>query len=585
MMNQKASDINQVWANMMVEELRRHGIEQFVLSPGSRCSPLTIAAARSKTARVTTHFDERGAAFFALGEAGATGRPSVLVCTSGTATANYYPAVVEASMDMIPMIILTADRPSYLRNTGANQTIDQVELYGRYVRFFHDLPCPDEKSSPKSLLTVLDEAVRLATRTPRGPVQINCQFDEPLAPTDPERDFGDYLSGVENWLKGSQPYLSVEREKNPDPDNIEAAVSSINGAEFGILVVGKLETDDDIQAAKDLAEQLNWPVVADIRSGLRLGPACRNLMAYFDQLLLSESYQSMRVPVIVHLGGVVASKRLNQYFKQRQCEHHIHVVDHPFRLDPNDAVTERIEGGIAGFCRAMTTRISSKSDSGKLDELRRANDKAGETIDRFGEDHEGLTEFAVSRIVSTNVRAGEGLFLGSSMPIRDMDMYGEPSGPTVRVIANRGASGIDGSIATAAGYAAGSGETVTAIIGDLAMLHDLNSLALLRGSTTPVILIVINNNGGGIFSFLPVAGCRDVFETYFGTPHGLSFEKTASMFGLGYFRPDSKQSFVDMLRQAQASEKSSIIEVVTDREKNHAAHLKLQDEIKGAIES
>ena len=210
MFNQKSSSLNALWAQLIVQELLRNQINQFVLSPGSRCTPLTAAVAAEKQAAALMHFDERGAAYFALGYARASGRPAVLVCTSGTAAANYYPAVVEASMDMLPLILLTADRPPELLASGANQTIEQVNLYGNYVRFHFELPCPDELVAPESILTLVDQAVYRATRSPAGPVHINCMFREPLAPSPLPKDFSPYLAGAQRWLNNNKPFTAYE---------------------------------------------------------------------------------------------------------------------------------------------------------------------------------------------------------------------------------------------------------------------------------------------------------------------------------------------------------------------------------------
>ncbi|UCG61595.1 MAG: 2-succinyl-5-enolpyruvyl-6-hydroxy-3-cyclohexene-1-carboxylic-acid synthase [Candidatus Zixiibacteriota bacterium] len=586
MFSAKTPNINQLWANLIVEELIRCGVRQFVLSPGYRCTPLTVAAAKADIAEVITHFDERGAAYYALGHARATGKPAALVCTSGTATANYFPAVVEASMDMVPMVLLTADRPVELRDTGANQTIDQVELYGRYVRYSYDLPVPDEEISPESVLAVINEAVDLALHSPQGPVHVNCQYREPLAPTSPNEQFAGYLSRLGKWLNDDQPFIKRQAVPAGISDSLAESVATvINRAASGLLVTGPFKDSDDTVAVKKLAEQLQWPVFADIRSGLRLGANLKCVISHFDQLLLSEKYFAMKANVVLHLGGVMTSKRYNEFVQHCRGEHYIQVADHSLCRDPNNVVTERVVARVADFCGKLTELLNPDSAEGRLDAMMSDNESVGNMIRDEVESNAALTEIAVARLVSRHASGNSGLFLGSSMPIRDMNSYAAGDGPPIGATANRGASGIDGSIATAVGWAAGRKTPVTAVIGDLAFLHDVNSLMLMKNNGQPVTLIVINNNGGGIFSLLPIHDCGDVFEKYFGTPHNLSFERITGAFDLDYYRPESTGTFVRLYEQAQKSKRPSVIEIVTNREENREAHFTLQNKIKALVDT
>ena len=255
----------------MIEELVRNGVSSFCISPGSRSTPLAAAAARHPGARTVVHYDERGASFFALGQARGSGRPAVMICTSGTAVANCLPAVVEASMDMIPLIVLTADRPPELRDTGANQTIDQSQLFGNHVLWQADLPCPDDKLDPTYRLTTIDQAVYRAQNMPAGPVHLNCMFREPLEPL-PSDDCRAVLSeSIENWKAGSKPYTNYASPiVTPDTDTLKEYAGIINDASCGLLLVGSLHSEKDSQAVRLLSKHLGWPTLPDIRSGLRL---------------------------------------------------------------------------------------------------------------------------------------------------------------------------------------------------------------------------------------------------------------------------------------------------------------------------
>jgi 2-succinyl-5-enolpyruvyl-6-hydroxy-3-cyclohexene-1-carboxylate synthase len=586
MVSQESSSINSLWAQLIVQEFLRNKTSQFVLSPGSRCTPLTAAVAAENNATVTMHFDERGAAYFALGYARATGRPAVLVCTSGTAAANYYPAVVEASMDRVPLILLTADRPPELLECGANQTIDQVNLYGKYVRFHFELPCPDLQIAPEVVLTLVDQAVYRTLRSPRGPVHLNCMFREPLAPTPSQQEFSKYLSNTKKWINGDKPFTSYEPPVLAvDHTTLEQLADNINSAAKGLLLIGSLNTAPERECARRLSQKLNWPTFTDIRSGLRLGRSNRNIISYFDQLLLSETFKAMLPSTVIHLGGSLTSKRLELYFEQNPPELYIHVADHPCRHDPCHRVSARIESHVDRFGDRLLPLLKTRPEDDFLKQLKHADNAAGEIIEGFIENDSAITEPAVARIVSSHIAKDSCLFLGNSMPIRDMDMYADPSGPRVNVAANRGASGIDGNIAAAAGFVHSAQVPGTLVIGDLACLHDLNSLDLLNKISNPLTVIVVNNDGGGIFSFLPVAECREIFEPFFATPHNLTFEKVAETFKLDYYQPRSKLALVENYKNALDSNRSAIIEVHTDRNENLAIHKSLQDKIRVTIDN
>ncbi len=573
-----APNLNHLWADLLVEELVRCGVDFFCLAPGSRSTPLTTAVARHPTARHVMHFDERGTAFFALGYGRATGRPAAWITTSGTAVANGLPAVVEAATDCVPLLLLTADRPPELRQSGANQTIDQVKLFGDYIRWFFDLPVPTLEIDPAMVLTTVDQAVNRATRSPRGPVHLNCMFREPLAPTDDECDFGAYLGGLKSWEEERGPFTRYAGSEQAAPEeDIAALAAALAGVQRGLVVAGSLAEPEEGEAVLRLAERLGWPLLPDVTSPLRLGhEAAKSVVAHYDLLLADEAFAAGHAPeAVVHVGGRPTSKRLLQLLDRCRPRPCAVVRLDPFRFDPNHQVTHRFEAGVAGFCEAMTTKIEAQADPGWLAGWREASERAAARLEDFFEGEEALSEPLVARIVVRELPAGHGLCLASSMPIRDVDTFAPADGASPRVAANRGASGIDGTVATAAGFATGLGAPVTLLIGDLALLHDLNSLALLRDLAAPLVLVVLNNDGGGIFHFLPIARQADVFEPFFGTPHGLTFESIAATFGVGYFRALDRAGFIDAYRTACRRDTATLIEVKTDREENLALHRRL----------
>jgi len=579
-------NINHLWSRLLVEELVRGGVCCFGLSPGSRCTPLTMAVAENPRARHFMHFDERGAAYHALGWAKASGRPAALVCTSGTAVANYLPAVAEASMARVPLILPTADRPPELLDCGANQAIDQTRIFGDYVRWSVTVPCPDAAVSPAMLLTTVDQALYRATRSPAGPVHLNGMFREPLAPTPSDEDFGAYLEPLSRWQESGTPFTTWHPSETRLATHEQRAVlDCVNGAERGLLVVGQLHTLREAQAVNELAQALHWPVFPDVTSGLRLGHAGTPFVSYYDQLLLSDAFRERRAPAFVlHVGGAIASKRLIEHLAAAKPEY-LCVADHPLRHDPMHQVTQRVEAGIPWFCRWLAPSVNGGRGSKWCATCVGASQAAENAIDAWLADADRLTEIEVARVISRAFPGGSVLFLGNSMPIRDMDMYGVAHGAATQVAANRGASGIDGNIATAAAHANALECPVTAVLGDLAALHDLNSLALLRETAAPVVLVVVNNDGGGIFSFLPVAAYPETFEHYFGAPHGFGFAEAAQLFGLAYVRPATREEFEGAYATAVSSTQSTVLEVRSNRDENIRDHRDLQAAIAAAVDA
>lgn len=577
-------NINSFWGTLIIDELIRNRIDYFCISPGSRSTPLTIAAARNKSARINVCYDERGAAYHALGFARAANKPAVLIATSGTAAANFYPAVIEASLDRIPMIVLTADRPPELRSAGANQTIDQVKMYGGYVRWDFDMPCPDEKIPPGMVLTTIDQAVSLSLTSPRGPVHINCMFREPLAPS--KESIGkNYLDPLKGWLKHQKPYTTVTNSRAlPDEHDIERLSKILNSSKKGLLIIGRLESQNDRNAVDELIEKLDFPVFADILSGIRTDSKNKNVIHYFDQLLLSlKFYRDTAPDCILHIGGQMTSKRFLQYVENLQDTAYIVVKDHPFRHDPIHKVTMRIESSIAGLCTKLSAMIKSRNAGAWLQSFNDASGKVNIVIEQFLSEHKTISEPAIARVISQLIPDGDGLYLASSMPVRDMDMYAGSSAKKISIDSNRGASGIDGTIASAAGFAVGLDKRVTLIMGDLAFMHDMNSLALLDTISQPLIIIIVNNKGGGIFSFLPISGFKDVFEKYFAAAHNYSFGKIAEHFQFHYGSPSTIKEFEENYLSALNNKRSTVIELKTDRAENLTLHSKLQDIIKEAL--
>ncbi len=582
----KFSDINALWAQLTIEELLRNKVEYFCVAPGSRSAPLAIAVAENPAAKTIVHFDERGLGFFALGVCVATQKPVVVITTSGSAAANLFPSIIEASKKKLPLIILTADRPPELRATGANQTIDQIKIFGDYVRFFFDMPCPTTDISPESLLTTIDQALFRAKGELPGPVHLNCMYREPLAPGSMLEDFSMYLKSITHWQNDTRAYCEYQKpDLKISADTIKKTAEVLKTIKNGLIVVGKIAGKKDADAVLDLAGKLNWPVFADITSGLRLGQNQKQIIHHFEQILDENIFtKDCKIDGILHLGGRLTSSRFYQVIKKLNLKHYVMVLKHPLRNDPNHIVSMRVQGGIHDFCTDLLAKIAKRPPTHSLKILQKADSVCGKVIDDqiFCPD-DSLSEPAVARLVSQLIPKDSGLFIGNSMPIRDFNIFASSKGAPVKITANRGASGIDGNIATAAGFARELKAPCTAILGDLTFLYDLNSLSLLQHPQQPFVLVVLNNNGGAIFSFLPVSKIQKGFNKFFTAPHNLTFEHAADLFGLSYTATKTVTDFKKSYRSAIETCKTTIIEVLSDPRSNQQCHQNLTQNIKNCL--
>lgn len=575
-------NMNHLWARLLVEELYRNGVYGFCISPGSRSTPLALAVSRQKEIVHHIHVDERGMGFYALNWAKALGKPVALICTSGTAVANYLPSVVEASLSRVPLIILTADRPPELLQCGANQAIEQADIFGNYVRWSFTLPCPDSAITPTVVLTTAGHAIYQACRAPAGPVHINCMFREPLEPIEIEGDIPqDYTQPIDNWLSNKKPFTRWNLPEHRLTTEQEIFVlDKIETVREGLLIIGELRKEQEIKSAYNLAQSLHWPVFPDVTSGLRLGNKTDFSVPYYDQmLLLPEFSEKFNPKFILHIGGTITSKRLLEFLEKKRPEYML-VTDHPLRTDPIHRVTYRFETDLSSFASWLAPAMRRRDVYPWGLETIQWSQKLEQVIDTWAEKQEELNEITVARYISQWKPAETDLFLGNSMPIRDADMYGSINGTGGLVFANRGASGIDGTIASSAGFSFARKRMVTAVIGDLSALHDLNSISLLSSEGVKVILIIINNDGGGIFSFLPISAYPETFERYFGVPHGYNFGNVAKMFGIDYSIVQTPNELKKTYQSTLKKGVSKIIEVSTNRPENLKLHKELQHQIK-----
>ena len=547
------------WGHAIVEALVAMGAERFFISPGARSSAIVAALAKKYQDDLTIHYDERGMSFAALGWAMATGKPAVCVTTSGSAVANLLPACVEASHSGVPLIFLTSDRPPELRGTGANQAIDQRGIFGGFVRYAMDLPCPEDAESIQDLLMPLRASVDFCAGSNPGPVQLNVPFREPLLP--PETPAFD------------QEFPSA-RTKSPSSESTIQAPLSFFDTDKGAILIGRLlaQEQKEVIAAVELGARLGWPVFADALSGARL---LHGVIGHADWILQRKDIPSPEK--VLHFGGSLVSKRLGIWASNCKGTNYLQVRRSPLPLDPWNQSPTCITAGIKEFIEQIPS-VVFKADSPFQCDWRKANQAVNDILAAHGGEPHELSEPAIARIVGEfSSSTGTPVFLGNSMPVRDFDSSAPCSSrKPVPVYGNRGASGIDGNVATLAGVAMATQAPVIAIIGDLTLLHDLNSLALVRN--LPLKLIVVNNDGGGIFQFLPLAIDAATREEFWETPHGFEFQAAAEQYAIGY----QKITTPIELRVALAlpSNGPVILECQTNRHDNHTLHLQIADEVR-----
>ena len=570
-----------------VDALVQAGAVQFCVCPGSRSTPLAITIARHPGARLWMHLDERSAGFFALGLAKASGAPAVLVCTSGTAAANFMPAVVEAYYSRVPLVVLTADRPPELRDVGAPQAIDQIHLFGRHARWFFDLPLPEEAPAALAHLRgVASRAVATAMGSPAGPVHLNCPYREPLTPPPGWR-----IETVATGAVGGAARPDVTVAHGPGAlalPAVEALAAALADAERGLIVCGPGGGYLPASVAP-LAARLGYPILADPLSGVRCGRHDRSMVLdAYDAFLRDPHFSAAQAPaVVLRFGAMPVSKPLLLYLQRHQTARHLVVDGDGGWNDPAGLATEMLHVDGATLCTALThsSRLPAvpRQPSRWHDTWRRANHIAGATLARelaaMAEPFEGRVFAELAEILP----AGAALFVGNSMPVRDLDTFFGTRERPVRLLANRGANGIDGVVSSALGAAAAGLRPLVLVIGDLSFYHDSNGLLAAKQHGLDATIVLLNNDGGGIFSFLPQAGETSDFETLFGTPHGLDFRPLAETYGATFTRPRTWAEFRDALGRSIGAPGLSIVELRTARDRNVTLHRELWQAVSRAL--
>jgi 2-succinyl-5-enolpyruvyl-6-hydroxy-3-cyclohexene-1-carboxylate synthase len=538
------------------DELARSGMAHACTAPGSRCTPIVLTLAREQRIHTWSHIDERCAGFFALGAAKRSGRPVAVTCTSGTAAANLAPAVIEARHAHVPLIVLTADRPAELRDVGAGQTIDQLKLYGDAVKWFFEVGV--DEASPASLRWIRTLACRAywtAAEGPPGPVHLNFPLREPLV-----LDRGTALPEDDTGRADGRPYVVFDGGRPSAPTGGTPPAGRI------VIVAGADRDPDSARELARFAARTRIPLLADPLSGARCGEAA---IAHYDLLLRDSEFAAAHQPqFVIRTGDLPTSKPLRAWLAGLETAQIAIDPDGTWH-DPDAVVGMRIHAPY----RALLGDQELRTDPEWFASWRAADHAVAGAIERTLGD-EPLSEPLVARSLAGWLPGEATLFVASSMPIRDVEEFVAVREDGPRVLSNRGANGIDGTVSSAFGArAAGADEgPVVLLIGDVALAHDIGGLLASRRLGLPLTIVLLNNDGGGIFHFLAVAGETDAFEEHVATPHGLDFSRAAAFYGCEYRRPESLPELRDAVETSIAGTATTIIEVRTNREENLALH-------------
>lgn len=581
--------LNYLWSLSIIHAYSSSGVQHAVISPGSRSTPLTLACERHPEITSWVQVDERSAAFFALGLAVKSQQPVILVCTSGSAVANWLPAVVEANYSQVPLILLSADRPEELQDCGANQTIDQQHLFGSHVRAFHAVPEPaEELLNDRFLHELVCKSLAQSKYPLRGPVHLNIPFREPLLPAD-----GNLNKSIDVLSKTvlSQTAVCTGPVK-PDSSHadIEAIVNIIKQGD-GIIVLGRKQyTSTFAETLSQLAKQLNVPVLVDPLSNLRFGKHGKaNYIVNYDAFLRqmeAADFPAIEPTWVIRFGQFPVSKFLLNFLSE--CTDAINMVvgENTRWQDPLRSAQYLIGSDDDVFCEQLLNRTRSAAVGRKLiNAYKNLDDITAEKIHSALRQKQAFFEGHVISKLVAKLAEGSIVFSSNSTAIRHLDRFtalNEYSGKSISLFCNRGASGIDGNLSTYLGIlAAGEAVSGVALLGDLAFFHDMTGLALcadLNARGCNGTIIIINNGGGHIFNFLPQKNLNE-FEKYWLTPIKVELNHAAAMFGLNYQKADTVESFEQVLDRSLQSSGIDIIEVLIDQQTS----LRLSTEITAKV--
>jgi len=580
-----AANRNTLWASILVDELARGGLKAVSMAPGSRSTPLTLAFAKHPKVDVYVHGDERSAAFFALGMAQAGHRPVAVLCTSGTAAANFHPAVIEAFHAQVPLLVLTADRPHEQRHSGANQTIDQVKLYGDHVLWAVDV-APPEADPPdrvlRSLRTLAGRALFVTNGLRKGPVHLNVPLRKPLEPTPVKGDAPSRIDALGVTGRTGAAYTQLGRGTLQLSDGQLGRLKALcQIASQGLIVCGpRCPGGGFAQALVALSKALGYPILADGLSGVRFGPHVEpgaTVLGAHQTLL---SVAGLPDPqVVLRFGAMPVSAQLGRALERWAALRQLSISDDGLWTDATHSQSELLWADPEHACRALVDALGDPP-SPTTAWLTRWQAAEQTCWQRLGQRCEGrFCEQTVVRDVVSQLPAGGRLFVSNSLPVRHLDQFVPPSPKPITVFANRGASGIDGIVSSAAGVCAWGDAATVLLTGDLAFYHDLNGLLVLKRYGLKLVVVLLNNDGGAIFRRLPISQFEPPFREMFVTPHGLDFTHAAQLYGLDYARATSREAFGQAYGQALASSGSTLIEVPFDGDKMHQNYWEMIEKV------
>ena len=561
-----ARDATTAFARTLVDEWVRGGVAHAVVAPGSRSAPLALALAAEPRIRLHVHLDERSAGFFALGLGRATGRAAVLLCTSGTAAANFHPAVLEASYGGVPLVVCTADRPPELRGVGAAQTIDQVRLYGDAVNWFVDAEVPiDRPGAGAAWRELAARSVLETVGPPVGPVHLNLPFREPLVPT------GEPLVDAPGRPTGAPWTVAAADPRVVDDHELDRLAALIRDTPNGIITAGwGAAVDADV--VEQFATAAGWPVLADPVSNLRRGA---HAISMYDVLLRDRATANeLRADLALRIGAPPTGKPVNQYLADTPTL----LVDPDRRwFDPARTAHEVVPADPGPLLDALTARLDAipkPTGSRSSPRWRAAERRARAVVDEQLDASDVPFEGRIARDVMAAIPEGTALVVASSMPVRDLESFAAPR-DGVCVHANRGVNGIDGFVSTVLGIAAGRAGPTVALTGDLCFLHDGNGLLGAIDRHLDAVFVVIDNRGGGIFSFLPQADLPEHFEMLFGTPQPVDLAGLAAVHGVPTVEVERADALGSAVLDAISSGGVRTVLVRTDRAENVVRHREL----------